>query len=230
MKVRVAFSALFNNDVRDVYLYGSGENADGEKYYTFNKWGNVETNPKDRKLLMGDYVANADGEIVGIIKEICEPQTPDMTFEKANKEQRQGRENRKDAESILCELLANHYLKEINTPFFDLLKWAVLEFTGHNQLFELVKVASIVIVNNKGKRVLWFKGTSGGTSWASCVETLWKVKMPYISVDYVLTKSPVVHYFNGENVSDIKEISDDFIKILKLFLEKLGGGDDSARA
>lgn len=214
---------------QDVLLSFDLAEKDGLKYYA------VDINCKRvarENVKVGHFVESDVKLIAGeIIKIYDESQKPEMSFTKADKEQRQGRENHKDAESILCELLVNSYLKEIHTPFFDLLKWAVLEFTGHNELFKLVETTSIIIVNHKGKRVLWFKGVEGsGAKWADCVETLWKIKMPYISVDYVLKNSPVVHYYNGENIGDTKEISDDFIKISKLFLEKLGGGDDSARA
>ena len=166
----------------------------------------------------------------------CEMSEKMQEYQKADNEQRQARENRAEqstrearkarAEQVLCNVLAANYARQISTPIYSLLKSAVMDFVGLQRLFFKIGVRDFIICENNGKKQLWFYKGEPSAAYNASIETLWKIKMPFISVKtHGFIINPLVHYYNGEKITDTKDISDEFVELVEQFKNALKGGE-----
>lgn len=158
-------------------------------------------------------------------------------YQKADNEQQKARENRAEnqstrearkarAEQVLCNVLAANYARQISTPIYPLLKAAVMDFVGLKNLFFKIGVQDFIICENAGKKQLWFYKGEPSAAYNASIETLWKIKMPFISVEtHGFIINPLVHYYNGETITDTKDISDEFVELVAQFKDALKGGE-----
>lgn len=166
----------------------------------------------------------------------CEMSEKMQEYQKADNEQRQAREKRAEqstrearkarAEQVLCNVLAANYARQISTPIYSLLKSAVMDFVGLQRLFFKIGVRDFIICENNGKKQLWFYKGEPSAAYNASIETLWKIKMPFISVEtHGFIINPLVHYYNGEKITDTKDISDEFVELVEQFKNALKGGE-----